>query len=371
MVVEVPGLSQRYQPGSEVEQLELRGLLGAVQPIPIQPCGLIVLRVGVVVAVLRVAEFVAGKQHRRAQGEQQRAQHVHDGPFSLLCDDRITARAFMSEIDGMVVVAAVPVVLSVGFVVLMPILGQIGGGEAVVACHVVHGCGRSASGVVANRSAEPHRRVAMDCMVMSPIHHHVHVPHRSARRCVCNRGSVVPFREGDAELSRSPAVRAAIPRFHDHLEVAEQQIGAQRVQERVVSREFAVKTRQRRRKIESESVDTNAFGPIAQRIHGERGDVRVGEIKRVAATGGVVQATDLVFGPSVIGEVVESTPADGRAFRTGFAGVVVHHVHDDLETGLMHGPHHVDDLLPHGARSRFLRLLGGVRGFGGEVASVE
>lgn len=81
MVVEVPGLSQRYQPGSEVEQLELRGLLGAVQPIPIQPCGLIVLRVGVVVAVLRVAEFVAGKQHRRAQGEQQRAQHVHDGPF--------------------------------------------------------------------------------------------------------------------------------------------------------------------------------------------------------------------------------------------------------------------------------------------------
>lgn len=47
--VEVPGLSQRYQPGSEVEQLELRGLLGAVQPIPIQPCGLIVLRVGVVV----------------------------------------------------------------------------------------------------------------------------------------------------------------------------------------------------------------------------------------------------------------------------------------------------------------------------------
>ena len=52
MVVEVPGLSQRYQPGSEVEQLELRGLLGAVQPIPIQPCGLIVLRVGVVVAVL-------------------------------------------------------------------------------------------------------------------------------------------------------------------------------------------------------------------------------------------------------------------------------------------------------------------------------
>ena len=82
----------------------------------------------------------------------------------------------------------------------------------------------------------------------------------------------------------------------------------------MVSREFAVKTRQRRRKVEAESVDTNAFGPIAQRIHGERGDVRVGEIKRVAATGGVVQAADLVFGASVVREIVKASPANGRAF---------------------------------------------------------
>ena len=59
----------------------------------------------------------------------------------------------------------------------------------------------------------------------------------------------------------------------------------------MVAGEFIVETCQRRREIESESVDANAFGPIAQRIHGERGDVRVGEIKCVAAAGGVVQAT--------------------------------------------------------------------------------
>ena len=76
----------------------------------------------------------------------------------------------------------------------------------------------------------------------------------------------------------------------------------------------------RRRKIESESVDANAFGPIAQRIHGERGDVRVGEIKRVAAAGSVVQAADLIFGASVVREIVEAAPANGRAFGTGFAG---------------------------------------------------
>ena len=61
----------------------------------------------------------------------------------------------------------------------------------------------------------------------------------------------------------------------------------------MVDGEFTVETCQRRREIESESVDANAFGPIAQRIHGECGDVRVGEIKRVAAAGGVVQAADL------------------------------------------------------------------------------
>ena len=122
------------------------------------------------------------------------------------------------------------------------------------------------------------------------------------------------FRERNAEFAGAPAVRAAIPWFHDHFEIAEQYVGAQSVQEWVVAGEFTVETCQRRRKIESESVDTNAFGPIAQRIHGERGDVRVGEIKRVAATGGVVQAADLVFGASVVREIVKASPANGRAF---------------------------------------------------------
>ena len=47
----------------------------------------------------------------------------------------------MPEIDGMVVVCSVVVVFAVGFVVFALVHGQVGGGEAVVAGHIVHGGG--------------------------------------------------------------------------------------------------------------------------------------------------------------------------------------------------------------------------------------
>lgn len=172
--------------------------------------------------------------------------------------------------------------------------------------------------------------------------------------------TVVPFRERNAEFTGTPAVRAAIPWFHDHFEIAEQHVGAQSVQEWMVAGEFTVETCKRRREIESESVDANAFGPIAQRIHGERGDVRVGEIKRIAAAGGIVQATHLVFGASIVRQIVKSTPTYGRSFRSGFAGVVVDHVHNHFETGLVQCAHHVNDFLAYGGGAGLLRAFGGI-----------
>ena len=128
----------------------------------------------------------------------------------------------------------------------------------------------------------------------------------------------------------------------------------------MVAGEFTIETCQRRREIESESVDANAFGPIAQRIHCERGDVRVGEIKRVAAAGSVVQAADLIFGASVVREIVEAAPANGRALGAGFTSVVVDHVHNHFKASLVQCAHHVDDLLPYCGRACFLRAFGGI-----------
>ena len=52
-----------------------------------------------------------------------------------------------------------------------------------------------------------------------------------------------------------------------------------------------------------------------------------------------------------------------------FACVVVDHVHDDFEAGLVQCAHHVYDFLAHGGRAPFSwAAFSSVGGFGGEVA---
>mgnify|MGYP002236361336 CR=1 FL=1 len=67
-------------------------------------------------------------------------------------------------------------------------------------------------------------------------------------------------------------------------------------------------------------------------------------------------------------QIVEAAPADRRAFDAAFACVVVDHVHDDFEAGLVQCAHHVYDFLAHGGRALLLGGFSGVGGFGGEVA---
>ena len=88
--------------------------------------------------------------------------------------------------------------------------------------------------------------------------------------------------------------------------------------------------------------------------------MRVGEVECIAASGGVFQVSDVVFLPAVIREIVEAAPADAWPGRAAFAGVVVHHVHQYFEAGVMQRLHHIDDLLAYGVRARLLCGFGGV-----------
>ena len=160
---------------------------------------------------------------------------------------------------------------------------------------------------------------------------------------------VVPLAEGHAELSGAPPLVADIPWFHDELEIAEQHVAAQGVQEWVVFGEVSVETGQRGRQVEAEAVHADAFRPVSQTVNGEGHDMGVGEVKRVAATGGIFKTTGVVALVTVVGQFVQSAPAYGRAVCPAFARVVVHHVHDDFESGLMQCADHIDDLLPDGA----------------------
>lgn len=183
--------------------------------------------------------------------------------------------------------------------------------------------------------------------------------------------SVVPLSEGREELAGAPPLEAQIPRLHDELEVAEQLVGTQCVQERMVWGEHALEPRQRDGEVESEAVYAYALGPVPQRIHGECDVVGVGEVHGVAAAGGVFELAGMLGLLAVEREIVEPTPADARPGIAALAGVVVHHVHDHLEAGFMQGAYHVDHLTTHGGGTGLLSLLRGITGLREKKLSVE
>ena len=63
--------------------------------------------------------------------------------------------------------------------------------------------------------------------------------------------AVIPFGERHGELAGAPAEVAQIPRLHNELQVAQQQIGTQGVEERVMMGEFAFRAGQRDAKVEA------------------------------------------------------------------------------------------------------------------------
>src|SRR5581483_7485620 len=92
----------------------------------------VVLAIGVVVALLGLAEFVAGQQHGRAMGQEQRAQQAALGAPALRFDALVVGRTLGAPVAAVVVVGTVAVVLAVGLVVLGLVADQVAQGVAVV-----------------------------------------------------------------------------------------------------------------------------------------------------------------------------------------------------------------------------------------------
>ena len=67
---------------------------------PVDPADLVVLAIGVVVAVLRAAELVAGKQHRRALRQQQRREEIALLALAQRDDLGIVGRAFGAAVPA-------------------------------------------------------------------------------------------------------------------------------------------------------------------------------------------------------------------------------------------------------------------------------
>jgi uncharacterized membrane protein len=103
-----------------------------VEAVPVGPPHRIVLAIGIVVALLAIAELVAAEQHRHALAEHQRRDHVAPAAVSGGKDASVVGRAFGAHIVRMVVGMTVAVVLAIRLIVLAVIGDGIHQREAVM-----------------------------------------------------------------------------------------------------------------------------------------------------------------------------------------------------------------------------------------------
>ena len=102
------------------------------EQVPVKPAQLVVLAIGIIVAVLSPAHFVAHEQHGGAESEQRHRQEILQLPVSDAFDYRIITWTFDSAVPAQVVIAAITVVFPVGLIVLEIIGDEVIEGEAVM-----------------------------------------------------------------------------------------------------------------------------------------------------------------------------------------------------------------------------------------------
>ena len=105
--------------------------------IPVQPGGLIVLTVSIIVTILGIAKFISRQKYRRSLAQKE---HKH-GIAQLSCPQLqnllLADRTFHATVPGIIVVTSVPVIFPVGLIVLLVIGNHVHHGKAIGACHEV------------------------------------------------------------------------------------------------------------------------------------------------------------------------------------------------------------------------------------------
>ncbi len=212
--------------------------------------------VGVVVAVLRVPELVAGEQHRCARRQQQRREHRPDVPVAGGEDLRIVGRPFDPVVHRLVVVRPVPALLTVLVVVLALVRDRIGEGETVVGGDEVDRHPRLPDVPVVEvlRTGEPRSHLA-DPGTSRPV---------TADRVAV---AVVPFGPLRAEVPELVTVCGGVPRFGDELDVAEDGIGDDRGEQcRSRIEGPTAGTGQRTGEVEAEAVHPHHVRPVPEAV---------------------------------------------------------------------------------------------------------
>src|SRR5262249_32025437 len=175
---------------------------------PLHPSGLVVLAIRVVVAVLAVADLIAGEQQRNPLRQYQAGEEIPAQPAAQLDHGRIVARPFDPAIAAEILRGAVAIVLPVGLVVLLRIADQVHQREAVVDGHMIAAGARPAAMMPEPVGRRGHARAEIADQVA------LAAPEPSERLPV----GIVPFRPAGREGTQLISARAEIPRLRDQLD---------------------------------------------------------------------------------------------------------------------------------------------------------
>ena len=155
----------------------------------------------------------------------------------------------------------------------------------------------------------------------------------------------VPLRPLRREVADLVAARPDVPRFGDQLDLADRRILLHEFEKRRQPVDVVELAGQRRGQVEPEAVDVHLGDPVAQRVHDQLQRVRVADVEAVAGAGVVHVVALVVVDQPVVGGVVDAAHRQRRAHVVALGGVVVDDVEDDLDAGLVQGPHHRLELL--------------------------
>ena len=319
--------AQLDQRGGELDQ-RLVGL------VPVHPAELGVLGVGVVVALLGAAELVAVQQHRHALAEQQRGQEVALRARPQRQDLRVVGRSLDAVVPRAVVALAVVVVLAVGLVVLLVVGHQVAQGEAVVGGDEVDAGDRPPAGVLVEvgRAGQPRGELAERRLAAPEVADGVAV-------------GAVPLGPLRREVADLVAAGPDVPRLGDQLDLADDRVLLHELEERREPVDVVELAGQRRGEVEAEAVDVHLGHPVAQRVHDQLQRVGVPDVEGVPGARVVHVVALVVLDQPVVRRVVDALEAQRRAEVVALGGVVVDHVEDHLDAGLVHRLHHRLELL--------------------------
>ncbi len=201
--------------------------------------------------------------------------------------------------------------------------------EPVVGGHEVDARPRSAPAVVVDvaRSRQTGGEITQNARIA--------LPEPSYRVAV----AVVPFAPAGRKPSHLVAVGPDVPRFRDQFCPGEDRVLGKHLEKRGVPFHGTGDARQRGGEVEAKAVDFHDVGPVAQGVGDHPHYLGMVQIEGVSGSGEIHVVPGRIVDQVVVAAIIDASEREVRTHVVALSGVVVHHVQQDLDTGVVHHLH--------------------------------